>query len=93
MKREYDFSKLQRAEPKYLKRLRSPVTMRVDQQVVAYFKRLAEVMIHKPTPATTALETCITKQIKTWKFPKPADGRAFSILFPVVFDPRAQPTK
>jgi len=42
MRREYDFSKLQRAEPKYLKRLRASITMRIDPKVIAYFKSLAD---------------------------------------------------
>jgi predicted DNA binding CopG/RHH family protein len=41
MRREYDFSKLKKAEPKYIKRLRTSITMRVDPQVIAYFKSLA----------------------------------------------------
>ena len=41
MRKEYDFSKLQKAEPRYLKRLRRPVTIRLDPQVIAYFKALA----------------------------------------------------
>ena len=41
MRREYDFTKLTRAEPRYLKRLRTSLTMRVDPQVIAYFKALA----------------------------------------------------
>ena len=42
MRKEYDLSKLRRAEPKYLKRLKKPVTIRLDPQVVAYFKALAQ---------------------------------------------------
>ena len=42
MRRQYDLSKLTPAEPKYLKRLKKSVSMRLDPQVVAYFKRLAE---------------------------------------------------
>ena len=42
MKKEYDFSKLKKAEPKYMKHLKEPVTMRIDPQVIDYFKRLAE---------------------------------------------------
>ena len=41
MKNEYDFSKLRRAEPKYLKYLKAPVTMRLDPHVIDYFKSLA----------------------------------------------------
>jgi len=42
MRKEYDFSKLKKADPKYRKRLRRPVTIRLDPQVIAYFKALAE---------------------------------------------------
>ena len=42
MRKEYDFKKLRRAEPKYLKRIKEPVTMRLDPHVIAYFKELAE---------------------------------------------------
>ena len=41
MRKEYDFSKLRRAEPRYLKRLKEAVTMRLDPQVIVYFKQLA----------------------------------------------------
>jgi uncharacterized protein (DUF4415 family) len=41
MKREYDFNTLKRAEPKYLKRLKEAVTIRLDPHVIDYFKRLA----------------------------------------------------
>jgi predicted DNA binding CopG/RHH family protein len=42
MKKEYDFSKLKKAEPKYLKRLKESVTMRLDSHVIGYFKEIAE---------------------------------------------------
>lgn len=42
MKKEYDFSKLKRAEPKYMKHLKESVTMRVDPQVIDYFKKLSK---------------------------------------------------
>ncbi len=42
MRKEYDFSKLHPAEPKYLKLLKEAVTMRLDISVVNYFKKLAE---------------------------------------------------
>ena len=42
MRKEYDFSKLKRAEPKYLKRLKAPVTIRLHPEVLSYFKRLSE---------------------------------------------------
>lgn len=42
MRKEYDFSKLKKAEPKYLKRLKEPVTIRLDPSVIFYFKSLAK---------------------------------------------------
>jgi len=42
MKKEYDFSKLKKAKPKYLKQLKESVTMRLDPQVIAYFKEISE---------------------------------------------------
>ena len=41
MKKEYDFSQLKKAEPKYLKHLKQSVTMRLDPHVISYFKKLA----------------------------------------------------
>jgi predicted DNA binding CopG/RHH family protein len=42
MKKEYDFSKLKKAEPKYLKHIKESVTMRLDPHVISYFKEIAE---------------------------------------------------
>ena len=42
MRKEYDFAKMRPVEPKYVKRLKRPVTMRLDPQVLVYFRRLAE---------------------------------------------------
>lgn len=41
MKKEYDFKRLKRAEPKYLKRLKEAVTIRLDPHVIDYFKTLS----------------------------------------------------
>lgn len=41
MRKEYDIKTLKKAEPRYMKRLKKSVTMRVDPQVTTYFKRLA----------------------------------------------------
>jgi predicted DNA binding CopG/RHH family protein len=41
MRKEYDFTKLKRAEPKYLKHLKESVTIRLDPHVIEYFKKLA----------------------------------------------------
>ena len=42
MRKQYDFKKMKKAEPKYVKRLKEPVTIRLDPAVIAYFKALAE---------------------------------------------------
>ena len=41
MRKEYDFARLKRAEPRYLRRTKAAVTMRVDPTVLAYFRALA----------------------------------------------------
>ena len=41
MRREYDFTKLRRAEPKYIKHLKRSLTMRLDAAVIRHFKKLA----------------------------------------------------
>jgi uncharacterized protein (DUF4415 family) len=42
MKKEYDFSKLKKADPAYVRRTKAAVTMRLDASVVGYFRSLAE---------------------------------------------------
>jgi len=42
MRKEYDFSKMKQASPKYLKLLKESVTMRLDVGVINYFKNLAD---------------------------------------------------
>lgn len=42
MRKEYDFSKLRRAEPKYMRHLKQPLTIRLDPHVIRYFKELAQ---------------------------------------------------
>jgi hypothetical protein len=42
MRKEYDFSKLKKAKPKYLKFLKEPVTIRLEPQIIQYFKTLSE---------------------------------------------------
>ncbi len=41
MRKEYDFAQLKQAEPKYLRRAKAAVTMRLDPTVIAYFRSLA----------------------------------------------------
>jgi len=42
MRKEYDCKTLKKAEPKYMKRLKKSVTMRLDPQTLVYFKQLAK---------------------------------------------------
>ncbi len=42
MKAHYDFSKMKARKNPYVKLLKQPVTIRLDRDTVAYFKRLAE---------------------------------------------------
>lgn len=44
MRKEYDFSKLTPAFPKYLKMLKEPVTIRLDSGVIHYFKKISKTM-------------------------------------------------
>ncbi len=41
MRKEYDFARLTKAEPKYLRRAKHAITMRLDPTVIAYFRSLA----------------------------------------------------
>lgn len=42
MKAEYDFSKMKARRNPYASRLKKPVTMRLSEDVVGYFKDMAE---------------------------------------------------
>ena len=42
MKNEYDLSKIQSRKNPYASRLKKPVTMRISEDVVEYFKSMAE---------------------------------------------------
>ena len=42
MRKEYNFSKLKKANPKYVMHLKEPVTIRLEPQVIEYFKKLAQ---------------------------------------------------
>ncbi len=41
MKKEYDFSKMTEVKPAYLKKLKQQVTIKLDREVVEYFKKLS----------------------------------------------------
>ncbi|MBV6493797.1 MAG: hypothetical protein LDLANPLL_01820 [Turneriella sp.] len=42
MRKQYNLSKLTKAQPKYLKHLKEPVTIRLEPQIISYFKGLSE---------------------------------------------------
>lgn len=42
MKKEYDLSKMKSRKNPYAAKLKKPVTMRLSEDVVAYFKRMAD---------------------------------------------------
>jgi uncharacterized protein (DUF4415 family) len=44
MKAEYDLSKLKSRKNPYVSKLKKPVTMRLSEDVVDYFKRLNELV-------------------------------------------------
>jgi len=44
MRKQYDLSKMKGKRNPYAKRLKQPVTMRLDQDTVSYFKAMAEEM-------------------------------------------------
>ena len=41
MKKEYDFAKMKEIKPAYLKKLKQQVTIKLDREVVEYFKKIA----------------------------------------------------
>ena len=41
MRKEYDFAHMKKAEPRYLRRTKAAVTMRLDANVITYFRSLA----------------------------------------------------
>ncbi len=42
MRKHYDFSKMKGRKNPYIKLLKQPVTMRLDRDTVAYFKKMSE---------------------------------------------------
>ena len=42
MKKEYDLSKMKSRKNPYASKLKKPVTMRLSEDVIAYFKEMAE---------------------------------------------------
>ncbi len=65
MREHYDFSKMKGKKNPYVKRLKQPVTMRLDCESVAYFKALAEESnIPYQTLINLYLRDCVINQRK-----------------------------
>ena len=59
MKKEYDFSKMKEVKPAYLKKLKQQVTIKLDRDVVEYFKKLAiEMAVPYQTLINLYLKDC-----------------------------------
>jgi uncharacterized protein (DUF4415 family) len=44
MKKNYDFSKMKEVKPNYLKKIKQQVTIKLDKQIIEYFKVMSENM-------------------------------------------------
>ena len=65
MKKEYDFSKMKEVRPSYLKKLKQQVTIKLDKDVVEYFKTLATQMdLPYQTLINLYLKECAKSQKK-----------------------------
>lgn len=42
MKKEYDFSKMRKRKNPYASKLRKPITIRLGEDVIGYFKSMSE---------------------------------------------------
>ena len=74
MKAEYDFSKLKSRKNPYASKLRKPVTMRLGEDAVVYFKGIAAVAgVPYQSPINVYLRDCLThtRKIKI-SWPQPA---------------------
>jgi uncharacterized protein (DUF4415 family) len=64
MKKEYDFSKMKEVFPSYLKKLKKQVTMKLDTDVVEYFKFLA---LKEDIPYQTLINLYLKDCVKSKK--------------------------
>lgn len=53
MKNEYDFSKMKARKNPYASKLKRPVTMRLSEDVIGYFKAMAEGVMSTSTIGTS----------------------------------------
>ncbi len=70
MKSEYDFSKMKSKRNPYALRLKKPVTMRLSEEVILYFKNMAEESgVPYQTLINLYLRDCVIRKRKidiTW---------------------------
>ena len=65
MKAEYDFSKMKSRRNPYASRLKKPVTMRLSEDVVTYFKSMAlEAGVPYQSLINLYLRDCVTQHRK-----------------------------
>lgn len=65
MKEEYDFSKMKSRKNPYAAQLKKPVTMRLGEDVISYFKEMAEQAgIPYQTLINLYLRDCVAHQRK-----------------------------
>ena len=65
MKNEYDFTKMKGRKNPYAKRLKKQITIRLDQDVILYFKTLAsETDISYQTLINLYLKDCVSDEKK-----------------------------
>jgi len=65
MKKEYDFTKMKGRKNLYAKKLKRQITIRLDQDVIQYFKSLAdETEISYQTLINLYLKDCVSSEKK-----------------------------
>ncbi len=65
MREHYDFSKMEGRKNPYTKYLKQPITIRLDQETIDYFKSLAvEMDLPYQTIINLYLRDCVTNQRK-----------------------------
>ena len=72
MKKEYDFTKMKELKPAYLKKLKQQVTIKLDREVVEYFKKIAtETDVPYQTLINLYLKDCsVSKKKPSFKWDK-----------------------
>ncbi|MBL8450162.1 MAG: BrnA antitoxin family protein [Dechloromonas sp.] len=72
MKAEYDFSKMKSRKNPYASKLKTPVTMRLSEDVIAYFKRMAVDAGVPYQSLSISISETVLRNIGRCKLPGPA---------------------